>query len=224
MSETTSTSPEVVQAGPSRAVRFALLALIGGLIIGLSGFTTWAYLGRGNDELPGVGTKQVVEPPTQLPDFTLTSQTGQPLSLSELYGKPVLLFFGFTHCPDICPTTLAEFRSIKQDLGDAGQNVAFVFVSVDGSRDTPDIIANYVGRFDPNFIGLTGTEDLVREVGKDYFLQFQRADLGDGAADGDYTVDHTAYTYLIDPEGRLRVIYPFQTSPSTIVDDLKSLL
>jgi len=224
MAETTSTPAEAIHTGPSRAVRFALLAVIGGLIIGLSAFTTWTYLDRGNDVLPGIGSKQVLEPPTQLPDFTLTSQTGQPLSLSELHGKPVLLFFGFTHCPDICPTTLAEFRSIKQDLGDAGQEVAFVFVSLDGTRDTPEIIANYVDRFDPTFIGLTGEEDNVREIGKDYFLQFQRVELGDNAAEGDYTVDHTAYTYLIDADGRLRVVYPFQTAPSTIVDDLKSLL
>src|SRR5512145_1693081 len=95
----------------------------------------------------------IVNPPTPLHDFTLTDQTGEPFSLSELRGRVVLVFFGYTHCPDECPTTLANFKRVKASLGAAAQEVAFVFISVDGTRDTPEVVADYLQKFDAEFIG-----------------------------------------------------------------------
>ncbi|HMM41229.1 MAG TPA: SCO family protein [Thermomicrobiales bacterium] len=210
---------------PGRLVRWGLLVLTGGLIVALTAFGTWSFLSRDSAPLPGIGTKQVVDPPREMPDFTLTSDSGQPLQLSDLRGKPVLLFFGFTHCPDICPTTLGEFRQVKAKLGEQGNQAAFVFISVDGSRDTPESLAAYVHAFDPAFVGLTGDEEAVRTIGKDYYLYFERVTLGTATAAGEnYTVDHTTYSYLLDAEGRLRVIYPFQSPTQMIADDIESLL
>lgn len=167
--------------------------------------------------LPGT----VLDPPRAVADFTLTDQAGQPFHLSDLAGKPALLFFGYTNCPDVCPTTLAEFKRVKALLGDDAAKVAFVFVSVDGARDTPERLAAYVGAFDPDFIGLTGDEATLRRIGQDYGLFFQRTDYG---SDDNYLVDHTASSFVIGPEGKLRVVIPYATEPAAIVARLRPLL
>ncbi len=168
--------------------------------------------------------KQVIDPPKDLVNFSLTNQEGAETRLSDLQGKPVLMFFGFTHCPDVCPATMAEFRIIKRELGELGDDVTFMLISVDGSRDTPESLKTYVEQFDPKFIGLTGDEDYVRRIGTDYFLYFNRAVTEGTPSAAGYLVDHTAYSYLIDPEGRLRYIYPFQAPRDTIVQDIRDLL
>jgi protein SCO1 len=168
--------------------------------------------------------KQVIDPPKELVNFRLTDQHGDVRTLSDLQGKPVLLFFGFTHCPDVCPATMAHFRQVKRDLGDQGDEVTFVLVSVDGSRDTPETLRAYVEQFDEDFVGLTGDEDYVREIGGDYFLFFNRAVIEGTPSAAGYLVDHTAYSYLIDPDGRLRVIYPFQAPRELIVQDLREMV
>jgi protein SCO1 len=168
--------------------------------------------------------KQEVDPPRELVDFTLVNQDGEETRLSDLQGKPILMFFGFTHCPDVCPATMAEFRIIKRELGDLGDSVHFMLISVDGSRDTPEALKAYVRQFDEEFIGLTGDEEYVREIGGDYFLFFNRAaDTGQASVAG-YSVDHTAYSYLIDEQGRLTTIYPFQAPREMIVQDLRDMV
>jgi protein SCO1 len=163
-----------------------------------------------------------LDPPRPLADFTLTSHTGAPLSLGDLRGRPALLFFGYIHCPDICPTTLVEFRRVSALLGERAGEVAFVFISVDGARDTPETLARYVGAFDPRFIGLTGDEATLRRIGADYGLFFeQRVIEGTSAA---YLVDHTAAAYLVDPAGRLAVVYPFETPARVIAEDVRAML
>lgn len=169
---------------------------------------------------PRPGT--VLDPPKEIGDFTLTSHTGDPLSLSDLRGKAVLLFFGYTHCPDVCPMTLSEFKQVKRELGDAADRAAFVFVSVDGARDTPERLAAYVGAFDPDFIGLTGDEAALRQIGRDYGLFFQRSAYDNTQAD--YLVDHTASSFVVGPEGRLRIIYPYGTDPAIIAEGIAALL
>src|SRR5690606_33887203 len=168
--------------------------------------------------------KQVIDPPKDLVNFSLTNQQGDETRLSDLQGKPVLMFFGFTQCPDVCPATMAEFRIIKRELGDLGDDVNFMLISVDGSRDTPETLKTYVEQFDPEFIGLTGDEDYVRRIGTDYFLYFNRAATEGTPSAAGYQVDHTAYSYLIDPDGRLRYIYPFQAPRDSIVQDIRDLL
>ena len=165
-------------------------------------------------------TGTLIEPPKPLQDFKLISHTGAPMALSDLRGRPVLLFFGYTNCPDVCPTTMAEWKQVKQALGDAS-DVAFVFVSVDSERDTPDVVAEFVGRFDQEFIGLTGDEEAIRAAGKDFGMFVISHAHEDGSAS--YLVDHSPPSYLIDREGRLHKIYSYGMAPSVIAADLRTL-
>lgn len=163
-----------------------------------------------------------IEPPAQLSDFTLPSSLGRDLSLSELRGKPVVLFFGYTFCPDVCPMTLSELKRVKAELGADGERLQVVFVSVDGARDTPEVLARHLAAFDPDFIGLQGDDATLRRIGPEYGLYYQRnTPAGTSAA---YLVDHSSATYLIDAEGRLRIVYSFGTSPEVIAAGVRELL
>ncbi len=166
--------------------------------------------------LPGT----LLDPPKEVSDFTLTDQDGQPFRLSDLRGRVALLFFGYTNCPDICPTTLSEFKRVKALLGDDAQRVAFVFVSVDGARDTPERLAAYVRAFDPQFIGLTGDDAALRPIARDFGVFYQRVNY---ESDANYLVDHTASTFVVDQQGRLRLVFPYGTDPSAIVTRLRAL-
>lgn len=168
--------------------------------------------------LPGT----ILDPPRDLTDFTLTDHAGESFQLSDLHGKAAVLFFGYTFCPDICPMTLSDFKHVKQELGEDAAKVTFVFVSVDGERDTPERLALYVGAFDPDFIGLTGDEPTMRTVVKDYGVFFQRATFENTEAD--YLVDHTASSFVVDPDGRLRIVYPYDTDPVIIAQGIQKLL
>jgi protein SCO1/2 len=201
-----------------RAVPGLLVLLI--VIVGLTGCTR-----PDNSPAPTAtplpGT--VLDPPREVRDFTLTSHTGEPLRLSDLRGKVVLMFFGYTHCPDVCPTTLAEFKRVKAELGDDASKVAFVFISVDGARDTPEQLAAYVSAFDPTFIGLTGEDVTIRTITKDYGVFFQRVNY-DSAQEGNYLVDHTASSFVLDAEGRLSIIFPYQTDPAIMAGRIRRLV
>ncbi|MGQ9849318.1 MAG: SCO family protein [Aggregatilineaceae bacterium] len=166
--------------------------------------------------LPGT----LLDPPKEVGDFTLTDQDGQPFRLSDLRGKVALLFFGYTNCPDVCPTTLAEFKRIKVLLGEDVERVAFVFVSVDGARDTPERLAAYVRAFDPQFIGLTGDDATLRPIARDFGVFYQRVNY---ESDVNYLVDHTASTFVVDQQGRLRLVFPYGTDPAAIVTRLRAL-
>jgi len=197
------------------AARLVLVALLPILLAACGSLTS----GQGSPTatpLPGT----VYDPPLQVSNFTLTSDTGQPLSLSDLRGKAVVLFFGYTHCTDVCPTTMADFKRVKVALGDDAARVAFVFISVDGARDTPDVLAAYVHAFDLQFIGLTGDGATVSAVAKDYGVFFQRVD----TSSPDYEVEHTSTTFVVDPEGRLRIVFPYQTDPAIIAQRIQALL
>ncbi len=171
---------------------------------------------------PSQGTR--IEPPREVADFTLTSHEGKPFSLSDLRGKPVILYFGYTFCPDICPTSLATFVRVKRGLAEEqmSDEAAFVFVSVDSERDTPQVLARYLSAFDEGFIGLTGDEQMIRKIGVDYGLFFQKSEVEGTSAD--YLIDHTAASFLIDPQGRLSIIYPYGTPYDIIRDDLLTVI
>lgn len=210
--------------------RVGIIAIVVAVVVGLMALGLPRLAADGGNNTAGLGDvvdverRQVVEPPKELVNFTLTNQDGEEFRLSDLNGKPTLLFFGFTHCPDVCPTTMAEYRIIKRELGDVGDDVNFVLVSVDGTRDTPEALRAYVDKFDPTFIGLTGDEDYVRRIGQDYFLYFNRAVTEGTQSAAGYMVDHTSYSYLIDPDGKLRFIYPFQAPRETIIGDIQKLI
>jgi protein SCO1/2 len=165
---------------------------------------------------------QTIDPPKPMPDFALVNQDGQPTSLSELRGKPLLFTFAYTHCPDICPMTVADFMRVKRALGDAGEQVNFAFISVDGERDTPEVLKHYLGTFDKTFVGLTGAPGVVAQIAKDYGAKFE-AQKPQGTQ-ASYLVSHTSFYYLLDSQGRWRKSYAFQTRPEPIANDLRQIL
>ncbi len=161
------------------------------------------------------------EPYPVAPAITLTRADGQPFRLSDQRGKIVLLFFGYTSCPDVCPTTLAELKLVMDELGDAAASVQVVFISVDPERDTQEKIQKYVEHFNPGFLGLTGSMDELQVVWDDYGVY---RSVNPSASALGYIVDHTARITLIDGDGNLRLSYGFQTPVEDIVHDIKLLL
>jgi len=154
-------------------------------------------------------------------DFTLQAESGA-LSLSQFRGKVVLLYFGYTSCPDICPTSLTLMSIALARLGEAElAQVQGLFVSVDPPRDTPERLAQYSSHFHPNIIGITGSADQVAEVAQRYGAIYRQAE---GETALGYTVDHSSATYLIDPQGRLSAILPHGTAPQEILQQVRQLL
>ena len=149
----------------------------------------------------------------------LTDHNGKPRKLEDFRGKVVIVFFGFTHCPDFCPTTLAELAQAIKTLGPDAERVQVLFVSVDPERDTRDALAKYVPAFDPRFLGLYGDMEATRRVAKEFKIYFEKRKNGDS-----YQVDHSAQSYVIDPQGRLRLFVRHDRISSDLPDDLKTLL
>jgi protein SCO1/2 len=153
--------------------------------------------------------------------FELTNHSGGRTALADLRGRVVMLFFGYTNCPDVCPTALATLRAVKQALGLQAPDLEVVFVGVDPARDTPEKLAAYVGHFDADFIGLTGTIAEITGVAASYGVAVER---GEPDADGRYDVGHTAFGYLIDRAGRVRNLYPSGTPADTLLAGVRALL
>lgn len=149
----------------------------------------------------------------------LVDHFGRPRRLQDWRGKAVVLFFGFTHCPDVCPTTLAEASSALKKLGPHAERVQVLFVTVDPARDTQKALADYVSAFDPRFIGLRGDEEATRRVAKEFKIYYETRKQGDG-----YTVDHSAQTYVLDPQGRLRLLVRHDRLAQDLAHDLRLLL
>lgn len=153
-------------------------------------------------------------------DFSLTDHTGKTRTLADFRGKVVVVFFGYIHCPDVCPTTLAELKVARDQLGEDGKRVQVVFVSVDPERDTRELLASYVPAFDPSFVGLYGDAAATARVAKEFKVFYQKAP---GTTPDSYTVDHTAGSYVFDPQGRLRLLVRPGNVPN-LVADMKTLL
>jgi protein SCO1/2 len=156
-------------------------------------------------------------------DYTLVNQNNQRMSLADLRGKPTLLVFGYTFCPDVCPLSMYDLRRVKQALGEAGGGVNYVFVTVDPERDTPDVLRRYVAAFDPAFIGLTGDETTLRKMIYEFDGMFEKQPPRPDNPKS-YVVAHTSFTYLLDADGRLRITYAFGTPIDTIARDVRALL
>jgi protein SCO1/2 len=161
------------------------------------------------------------EPYPPAAEIVLTKADGEAFRMSDQRGKIVLLFFGYTSCPDVCPTTLAEMTQVMTELGDASKNVQVVFVSVDPKRDTPELVQEYAARFNPSFIGLSGSQAELEPIWQSYSIF--RAEVQTDSAMG-YTVDHTARLNLIDADGNLRLSYAYGTLVEDIVHDIELLL
>lgn len=154
-------------------------------------------------------------------DFALKDHTGQVRKLTDFKGKAVVVFFGFTHCPDVCPTTLAELATVMKELGPLADKVQVLFITVDPERDTPELLAKYVPAFDPRFLGLVGSVAETEQVAKQFKAFYQKVP---GKTAGSYTVDHTAGSYIFDPQGRIRLFVRHGQGTEPIVHDLKLLL
>ena len=163
----------------------------------------------------------VFEPPQPAPPVVLTDQRGQVFDLSAQGGKVVLLYFGYTYCPDVCPTSLADMTTARRELGADAARVQVAFVTVDPQRDTPEVLTRYLGAFDKTYLGLSGTPVELKRVMDAYQVKAVRRDSQGSAS---YTVDHTAFIYVIDPEGRLRELLPFGTRADDIINDARLLL
>lgn len=159
------------------------------------------------------------DPPRQAPDFTLQGSDGKTLKLSDHRGKIVILGFGFTSCPDVCPTTLAVLAQARKRLGAQGEDLQVIYVTVDPQTDTAARMKKYLATFDPTFIGGTGDEAELAEVRKAYGIIANRKTYG-----ANYTYAHSSYTYLIDREGKLRALMPYGHTPDDYVHDVEQLL
>ena len=154
--------------------------------------------------------------------LTLTdASTGKPVSLEDFHGKLVMLFFGFTHCPDVCPTTLLKAAQVRKQLGAEGERMQVLFVTVDPERDTPEVLSQYVPAFDPSFIGLRGDPAETGKAAREFKVFYQKVPNRDGTS---YNVDHTAASYILDTEGRLRLFVRHTQPVEEIVADLQQLL
>ena len=153
--------------------------------------------------------------------FTLTDHTGKPRTLADFKGKAVVVFFGYTQCPDVCPTTMAEMAAVMQKLGPLADQVQVLFVTLDPERDTQELLANYVPAFDKRFLGLRGTPEQTAKTAKDFKVFYSKVP---GTDPGSYTIDHTAGSYVFDRAGRLRLFIRHGQGPDPIVHDLRELL
>ena len=155
-------------------------------------------------------------------DFSLVDPDGKVRTLADFKGKAVVMFFGYTQCPDVCPTTLTEMQQAMTLLGPQSDKVQVLFVTVDPERDTAAILKQYVPAFDPRFLGLRpADEPALERVAKDFKIYYKKVP---GTSPGSYTMDHTAGSYAFDPEGRLRLYIKHAQGPETLAHDLKELL
>ena len=154
-------------------------------------------------------------------DFALTDQHGQVRSLKDFAGKAVVVFFGYTQCPDVCPTTLQELQQVKRLLGADGDRLQAVFVTVDPERDTPELLQAYMASFDPSFVALRPGPEQLQALLKDFKIYAKKVD---GKTATSYTMDHSAQSYIYDPQGRLRLYSRYGSGPQAMADDLRLLL
>jgi protein SCO1/2 len=185
-----------------------------------------AVLGAGCDKLSSSKTPAFVHTDITGLDyakgFSLTDHTGKPRTLQDFKGKLVVLFFGYTQCPDVCPTTMAKMATVLKELGPASKDVQVLFVTLDPERDTQELLASYVPAFHPSFIGLYGDKEATARTAKEFKVFYAKTPSGDDPKN--YTVDHMAGSYVFDREGRVRLLLRHESEPGAIASDLRQLL
>ena len=154
-------------------------------------------------------------------DFSLTDHNGQLRSLKDLRGKVVVVFFGFTQCPDVCPTSMQELAEVKAALGADGERLQGIFISVDPERDTLELLKAYMENFDPSFLALRPTPEQLPALAKDFKIYYKKVD---GTTPTSYSMDHSAGSYLYDPQGRLRVYHRYGSGVEALTEDVRLLL
>lgn len=217
----TISKPERGRTHQKERLRLIVLAL-GGLLAGLLlGWLTISLLSGtflfASPDFHGT----VVQSPVPVNNFTLTGSSGQQVRLHDFRDKVVLLYFGYTYCPDVCPATMAELSKAMKELNSGDrEKVQVLMVTVDPDRDTPEVLSQYLSHFDPSFLGLTGTDEEIAAAAEPFGIYYQKRD---GTAETGYLVDHTATVAAVDKDGTLRLIYSFNTPGEDIAADLKRL-
>jgi protein SCO1/2 len=153
--------------------------------------------------------------------FELTDHNGQVRHLTDFAGKVVVMFFGYTQCPDVCPTSMAELAGIKKALGKDGDRLQGLFVTVDPQRDTPEVLKGYMANFDPTFLALSAPPDKLAELAKEYKIYYKRVE---GKTPSSYTMDHSAGSYVYDTKGQLRLFTRYGSDPKGLIEDVRILL
>lgn len=154
-------------------------------------------------------------------DFQLPDHNGQQRSLKDFRGKVVVLFFGYTQCPDVCPTTMAELAEARKLMGPDGDKVQGLFVTLDPERDTPEVLKAYMANFDPSFLALRGTPEQIAALAKEFKIYYKKVE---GKTPTSYTLDHSAASYVYDTQGRLRLYTRYGTGPQALASDMQLLL
>lgn len=158
-------------------------------------------------------------------DFSLPDLHGKTTSLADFKGKAVAVFFGFLYCPDACPTHLIKMLEVKKQLGPQAEDVAVVFITVDPERDAPESLAKFLAAFDPQFVGLRGSIEQTQAVAKDFRVYYKKVPSTTNPQDPlAYTIDHTTFAYIFDPEGRLRLVAPHDITAEKLAQDVEQLL
>ena len=153
-------------------------------------------------------------------DFSLTDHNGQPKSIKDFAGKVVVLFFGYTQCPDVCPTSMAELAEIKKLLGADGSRLQGLFITVDPERDTPDVLKAYMGNFDPTFLALVPTPEKLAALAKDFKVYYKKVE---GKTPTSYTMDHSAGSYVFDTKGQIRLYTRYGSGAKPLAQDIQLL-
>ena len=192
-----------------RIIVWTAVVVLGAAVLWLTIFS------RGQDGAGGITAASLGGP------FELVDQRGAPVTEAALQGHPSALFFGYTYCPDVCPTTLADMTIWLKDLGAGGDKLKAYFVTVDPERDTQDQMASYLTAFDPRIVGLTGSRPAIDKMLKEYRIYSRRVEGTDGAA---YTMDHTASVYLLDDKATFVGTVDYQEKPDTVLAKLKRLV
>jgi len=207
--------------------RKVLLLALAGLILGL--FLAWMAIRLATGQLQ-IGSLigapaykgNVLQSPMLVPDFTLTAHSGEQVSLSDFRGQVVLIYFGYTYCPDVCPATLTALTLAMQELRPKErEQLQVLMVTVDPDRDTPQVLAGFLPHFDPSFIGLTGTAAEIAAAAEPFGIFYRKRD---GTVESGYLIDHTATVVGLDKRGYLRLLFPFNTSGGGIGSDMRRLI
>jgi len=196
-----------------RTILITIFAIFIGIVALLYGKQVY------ESQLPFQGS--LIEPSPNAIDFSLQSVDGTNYHLADRQGQVVLIFFGYANCPDVCPTTLAEFKSIHQELNEDAEKVDFLFITIDPERDLPEDIDRYVAAFNSDFIGLSGTLDQLKPIWDGYWVFREKQDTKSEAG---YLMAHTSRVYAIDKAGKLRLTFPFGISAESMQSDVERLL
>lgn len=212
--------PEQELPAPRRSSRAG--ALIGGVVLVIVVVIAAGVLLNRSREDSYAYNGGFFSPADTAAPLNLTDMNGDPFTLDQLKGDVALVYFGYTTCPDVCPTTLTDFQAVKDDLGADAERVKFLLVTIDPERDTEAKLKEYLAFFDPEFVGLRGDEAQTEKFKRDYGLVVKRVEYPDSATK--YLLDHSAQSYAIDPEGRLALTFPYGMDPELMAQDIRHLL